>query len=1387
MPEETTVPENTSNYTPTFTLPALDILKADDFDKWLVIIKDTIYYLKETRDKSDNIRKIIDEAIERNQITETISQLDSKDYNEYTSNGVYYIPFITGTTLNYPSKHNYMLYVAANSDFIAQFAFNVSASTPALWIRNGKKTEDNYTFSNWYEEATKNWVTTNFLNKVQANTPQTVNSEVTFNEQLNAISNFNVSGNSTFNGVIYQYPNLSSENGIKAYNSDEEYSIEVNKDDHSNNFVLYKEYAEYDKNGNKLPINTEYQKPLTINYDTELCNINGTANYANYVNPEYMTNEFEASKITGNYKNYPVTGKALAGLYTFCEDTYMPYSGGSFTGIVNHNEDIFLRYIKDINSNRTAALRSPDGQLNLQCQQITNLISTSKQCEMYLEKEDVDSDEYTKNNATFNFDYYNVKWNTVKIVNDNFIEENNEEITILETTEDTIVVETSIGDIYLESDGNFIFAGNDETGRNINRNIEYTVKLFYDVVNLFNGKSTNVSVNNEYTFKVNKASGNRFNSIVSINSSHYEIVFTKSDFKGLPIVSNSTLRENSILEDGSIIAVNSHLNGYTYNTNEVVHGTIISLIKDSGGNIIDTSIYDGSILKMGTHLANGSVLNGKTIAIAGGRDLEQDYIIKTTCAITNDKFVLLNLNDELKTEEITYSIIKNLDGTIIELSYGTDEKIEVIDNKFTVGTESYVIEENIVRNEKAFRTILLPGSIIESGSLITENSIVNGVIYETDEIIDGFKLTFNDNVLAKGSYLTIGSTISANSIVNSSNISKYGIEIKRESTISTGSILVAGSIISGGSIVNNTNYDNPISIPGDIVIVSQSVLAPGSFIKSSSTIAGSSRINGIEYSVKFVVNVQTYLDKLTTANIAPKMYIATYDNVKDKYSGWNEYSFDKWFPDNEYNKENIEELWQPKIEEILSRLDTQEAIINEIIEDLPRILNENQEELPYPEINDLRPPTLYVGKYTASKTAENNPQNVYDEYVYVCSVDKSIDLDSIKIQIIPVPERDESTKPVDGSYYTIYSNNTDETVNLKIKSDIFEYSNFDVRKAGSRYRISFDYVLARTLNQYPENVEEFSEKIKFTFYAPDIATEFATEELNVAMDAKHMINSSCIIGARTRTGITKEGELGDPLYDLGCVEFGEDYTAIKLRKRNVTTLENIKPDLGVLLERNSFKPIYTEYLTNAEYYQYLLDHNVPESEIPRNIKENIDSPYRFARNISGIISLGTADSKFDVIYTNTSSIETSDKTQKTSIDEIPSTLLDSWKNVKWVTYKLKDSVEKKGNDARIHTGVIAQDLEKTLSNIDIEKYGFFCKDSWDNKYDTEYITTPAYTDEFGIEREEKVEKIQVVTQEKGEQYSIRYQEMQAIENMYLRREIELLKKELKTISQKLNN
>jgi hypothetical protein len=98
------------------------------------------------------------------------------------------------------------------------------------------------------------------------------------------------------------------------------------------------------------------------------------------------------------------------------------------------------------------------------------------------------------------------------------------------------------------------------------------------------------------------------------------------------------------------------------------------------------------------------------------------------------------------------------------------------------------------------------------------------------------------------------------------------------------------------------------------------------------------------------------------------------------------------------------------------------------------------------------------------------------------------------------------------------------------------------------------------------------------------------------------------------------------------------------------------------------------------------------------------------------IYLGYASGRFSVIYAVNGTIQTSDQTEKQDIASLTETemlvgkrISALFKNYRWI-----DKVTAEGDDARTHTGVIAQEVQAafTAEGLDASNYGLFCSDTW---------------------------------------------------------------------------
>ncbi len=102
-----------------------------------------------------------------------------------------------------------------------------------------------------------------------------------------------------------------------------------------------------------------------------------------------------------------------------------------------------------------------------------------------------------------------------------------------------------------------------------------------------------------------------------------------------------------------------------------------------------------------------------------------------------------------------------------------------------------------------------------------------------------------------------------------------------------------------------------------------------------------------------------------------------------------------------------------------------------------------------------------------------------------------------------------------------------------------------------------------------------------------------------------------------------------------------------------------------------------------------------------------------------VIDLGSSSARFTDIYATNGTIQTSDINEKQDIEELNDAELRVAQQAKTLLRKFRwtSSVEEKGDDARIHFGIIAQDLEQAFTDegLDAGRYGMFIKSTWTNE------------------------------------------------------------------------
>lgn len=194
-------------------------------------------------------------------------------------------------------------------------------------------------------------------------------------------------------------------------------------------------------------------------------------------------------------------------------------------------------------------------------------------------------------------------------------------------------------------------------------------------------------------------------------------------------------------------------------------------------------------------------------------------------------------------------------------------------------------------------------------------------------------------------------------------------------------------------------------------------------------------------------------------------------------------------------------------------------------------------------------------------------------------------------------------------------------------------------------------------------------------------------------------------------------------------------------------------------------------------------------------------------SVDNTYTLGQASRRWTTVYASTGTINTSDENSKMDIVDISDKVLDAWERVNFKSYKFKDSVESKQDKARIHFGVIAQQVKKSFESegLDPFAYGLLCYDSWEkqeavvetweDKYE-EVILKAEVLSEEGEVIEPKLSdqklvrkagsKILIPETSAGQKYGIRYDEAIILECALMRRTNNRLEDRLRKLEAREN-
>jgi hypothetical protein len=163
----------------------------------------------------------------------------------------------------------------------------------------------------------------------------------------------------------------------------------------------------------------------------------------------------------------------------------------------------------------------------------------------------------------------------------------------------------------------------------------------------------------------------------------------------------------------------------------------------------------------------------------------------------------------------------------------------------------------------------------------------------------------------------------------------------------------------------------------------------------------------------------------------------------------------------------------------------------------------------------------------------------------------------------------------------------------------------------------------------------------------------------------------------------------------------------------------------------------------------------------------IDASQNILSGSDNTKTLGGASNRWSEVFAGNGTINTSDEREKTQL-AIDQKVLDAINSISVKAFKWNDAIEAKGDVARVHYGVIAQEVKAAFEaqGLVAEDYGVLCYDEWDDQYVTQIVekSKPAVLDEDGNELEPKVDEVweDVLVQPAGNRYGVRYDELYAM-------------------------
>jgi len=189
------------------------------------------------------------------------------------------------------------------------------------------------------------------------------------------------------------------------------------------------------------------------------------------------------------------------------------------------------------------------------------------------------------------------------------------------------------------------------------------------------------------------------------------------------------------------------------------------------------------------------------------------------------------------------------------------------------------------------------------------------------------------------------------------------------------------------------------------------------------------------------------------------------------------------------------------------------------------------------------------------------------------------------------------------------------------------------------------------------------------------------------------------------------GKTSDSTITVGCMARADGFLA-SYREDNASALfgrANTDGDIAVFRKDSTTVGSIGVVNTSEPYF-------ISSNRGIRISGNNIRPCSSGGANLDNVIDLGDTGQRFDDIYATNGTIQTSDQNEKQQIASLTDAEMTAAKAISklFKTFKWNDSVAEKGDAARTHTGVIAQEVEAAMTDAGLNAgdYAFFISTTW---------------------------------------------------------------------------